>query len=95
MGIPSRPPRDASAFPPAINLSDAADGSKVIVERIADDDSQLLQYFSDQGIRVGVELSVSAAEDFSETINVRVAGKKTALSLGSRAINAVWVSAGK
>lgn len=83
------------SIPPAINLSDAADGSKVIVERIADDDSQLLQYFSDQGIRVGVELSVSAAEDFSETINVRVAGKKTALSLGSRAINAVWVSAGK
>jgi len=80
------------SVPDAINLSDAADGSNVVVERIADDDSQLLQYFSDQGIHVGVELGVTSAEDFSETINVRVAGKKSTLRLGSRASNAVWVS---
>lgn len=79
-------------IPDAINLSDARDGSNVIVERIADDDSQLLQYFSDQGIHVGVELNVTSAEDFSETTNVRVAGEKPTLRLGARASSAVWVS---
>ncbi|UXN32967.1 metal-dependent transcriptional regulator [Glutamicibacter sp. M10] len=68
------------SIPEAINLSDAADGSRVVVERIADDDSQLLQYFSDQDIRVGVQLSVSVAEDFSDTITVKVAGKNQPLS---------------
>lgn len=80
------------SIPEAINLSDAADGSRVVVERIADDDSQLLQYFSDQDIRVGVQLSVSVAEDFSDTITVKVAGKKSAAQLGARASTAVWVS---
>jgi len=79
-------------IPEAINLSDAADGSRVVVERIADDDSQLLQYFSDQDIRVGVQLSVSVAEDFSDTVTVKVAGKKSTAQLGTRASTAVWVS---
>lgn len=78
--------------PDAINLSVAPDGSSVTVERIADDDSELLQYFSDQNITVGVQLNVSVAEDFSDTITVQVAGKKTSVQLGARACAAVWVS---
>ncbi|WP_159612506.1 metal-dependent transcriptional regulator [Glutamicibacter sp. JC586] len=80
------------SVPEAINLSEATDGSQVMIERIADDDSQLLQYFSDQGMRVGVQLSVSVAADFSDTITVRVNQKNSPVQLGARASAAVWVS---
>ncbi|WP_146041036.1 MULTISPECIES: metal-dependent transcriptional regulator [Glutamicibacter] len=81
------------SIPQAFNLGEARDEAHVLVERIADDDSQLLQYFSDHRIIVGAQLHVTAGEKFSETVNVEVASTGETLRLGSRAAAAIWVSA--
>ncbi|MCS3492923.1 DtxR family Mn-dependent transcriptional regulator [Arthrobacter sp. JUb119] len=80
------------SIPQAFNLSEASDDAQVVVERIADDDSQLLQYFSDHRIVVGAQLRITAGEQFSETVNVQVCSTGETLRLGSRAAAAAWVS---
>ena len=81
-----------TSIPQAFNLGEAVDDARVEVERIADDDSQLLQHFSDHRIVVGAQLQVTPGEQFSETVNVQVCATGETLRLGSRAAAAVWVS---
>lgn len=62
------------------------------VERIADHDSSLLQFFSTKGIVVGATVETRPAEPYSETIAVVVHGRDDATPLGPAALHAVWVS---
>lgn len=76
----------------AVLLSDVGEGVRVRVERISDDDSDLLQFFADHGIVYGAFIETRAAAAYSDTIEVVVAGETTVLPLGRRATDAVWVS---
>lgn len=80
------------SIPQAVSLTEISDGSQVQVERIADDDSQLLQYFSDHGITVGTRLDIQPGDAFSDTLEVSSPKTGAALRLGQRATSAVWVS---
>lgn len=80
-------------MPNAHPLGETAPGSDVVVERISDADSQLLQYFSDHGIVVGARLHVTGGDPFSDTIEVSAGPEAKTVVLGSRASGAVWVSA--
>lgn len=99
LGHPERDPHgdpipDAGGrieLPQAQLLSHAAPGSKVVVERIADDDPALLQYFSDHELTVGARLSVASGDPYSDTVEVTAQGGQT-LSLGPRASDSMWVS---
>ncbi|WP_431710241.1 metal-dependent transcriptional regulator [Glutamicibacter uratoxydans] len=79
-------------IPTAHRLNHSVAGSRVIVERISDTDSQLLQYFSDTGIVVGAQLNVFEADPYSDTVEITTAENAPRISLGSRAAEAVWVS---
>ena len=79
--------------PRAVTLTEAGAG-RMRVERIADDDSALLQFFADHGILVGAELEVAVGAPYSESLEVRVAGEATAVPLGRAATDAIWVAAG-
>ncbi|MFJ2619295.1 metal-dependent transcriptional regulator [Glutamicibacter sp. NPDC087344] len=80
------------SIPPAVSLTEITGGSQVLVERIADDDSELLQYFSDHGIVVGARLDIQAGDLFSDTLEIASPTTGSALRLGQRATSAVWVS---
>ncbi len=80
-------------MPNAHPLGETAPSSDVVVERISDADSQLLQYFSDHGIVVGARLHVTGGDPFSDTIEVSAGPEAKTVVLGSRASGAVWVSA--
>ncbi|MGV8977198.1 MAG: metal-dependent transcriptional regulator [Cellulomonas sp.] len=78
--------------PAAVQLSRVLDASSVLVERIADDDPELLQFLADRGIGVGTALDITVGAPFSDAIDVRVSGSPELLSLGRSATAAVWVS---
>lgn len=80
------------SIPEAVQLATVKDGSKVVVERISDDDSDLLQYFLEHGIIVGAQLQITAGDPFSDTLEVLSETAEQPLRLGIRATSSVWVS---
>lgn len=77
--------------PDAVRLSTISGGADVVVERISDADSTLLQFFSAQGIGVGVRLTVADGPPFSGALDVTI-GDGPVIPLGPSATDAVWVS---
>lgn len=100
LGHPTRDPHGdpiptaegAVSTPVAILLAEAQPGQKVTVERISDSDSELLQYFSENGITVGARLTIATGAPFSDTLEVSANGSDSVIRLGTRATESVWVS---
>lgn len=100
LGFPSRDPHgdpipaaDGSvSIPCARKLTDVEAGLACVVERIADSDPALLQFFESHGIRVGVALDVTEGAPFSEARNVQAPGMPAPVPLGSAACDALYVS---
>lgn len=61
-----------------------------VVERICDQDPDLLRFFADQGITVGSCLAATEGDQFSGTVIVELGEQK--LPLGRAATDAVWVA---
>lgn len=77
--------------PDAFVLSLLEPDTRARVERIADDDPELLQYFAENGIRFGALVRVRPGAPYSEAVNVVVEGAAT-VALGRAATDAVWVT---
>ncbi|WP_201522026.1 metal-dependent transcriptional regulator [Gulosibacter hominis] len=100
LGHPQRDPHGdpipkadgAVTKPDAVPLTDIEAGARVRVERISDDDSNLLQYFADHGIVYGTLLETRASAPYTDTIEVAVVDHDTVLPLGRAATDAVWVA---
>ncbi|MBH0099985.1 metal-dependent transcriptional regulator [Salinibacterium sp. NSLL150] len=61
-------------IPDAVQLSRVAPGSTVVVERISDDDPELLKFFEERGIGFEATLSVNAGAPYSDALEVVVLG---------------------
>ncbi|WP_341953714.1 metal-dependent transcriptional regulator [Salinibacterium sp. TMP30] len=86
-------------LPDAVQLSRISPGSIVLVERISDDDPDLLKFFEERGIVFGATLHISAGAPYSDALDVRVGHGGTtpsseAISLGRSASDALYVSGG-
>lgn len=77
--------------PDAVLLTELGTGLPVRVERIADDDSMLLQFLAENGIGVGTVLEAKPGTPYSDAMEVMVEGGTSSLSLGKSATNAMWV----
>lgn len=80
-------------LPDAIPLTELEPGSKARVERISDDDPQLLQFLAENGIRFGTLLEAHPSAPYSETVEILVQGQTEPLMLGRAASDAIWVEA--
>lgn len=100
LGHPTRDPHGdpipgadgALAVPDAVLLSRVEPGTRVIVERINDEDPALLQYLSAHGVIPGVGLMVADQEPFSDAVQVALEHGSGKLGLGRRAAEALHVS---
>lgn len=90
-GDPIPGPNGDVTIPDAMLLSQVGSGSRVVVERISDADPQLLQYFTDQGVGIGTTITVEAGSPYSDALEITADGA-AAVTLGSSATDAVWVS---
>ncbi|RLY94026.1 metal-dependent transcriptional regulator [Kocuria tytonicola] len=87
------PARDGSiASPDAVSLSTVADGARVRVERISDRDSELLRFFAEHGIGVGVPLAIYSGGPYSGSVQAVLDDGARSVALGQTATDAVWVS---
>lgn len=77
--------------PYAIRLAELGAERRASVERIADDDPAMLQFFADHGIRVGGVLETRPAAPYSDTVEVVIEDGGARLPLGRSASDAVWV----
>jgi DtxR family transcriptional regulator, Mn-dependent transcriptional regulator len=75
--IPSRVGEHVETW--ATPLAAAATGSQFRVDRVADDDSDVLRYLADRGIRPGVVLDVLDRDPFGGPLWVRVGSNSHAL----------------
>ncbi|GAB3620205.1 metal-dependent transcriptional regulator [Glutamicibacter endophyticus] len=99
LGYPTRDPHGdpipaadgTISFPEAYLLADAAVGSTVVIERISDADSELLQHLQENGVVIGAEVEISGMDKFAETVEVRAQCGNT-VALGVAAAQAIWVS---
>lgn len=79
--------------PDAVVLSAAIAPARLRIERISDNDNEMLQYFAKRGLVVDAELELLPSEPYSETVTVRVlAVGGEPISLGAAAAAAMWVS---
>lgn len=90
-GDPIPRPDGTISMPDARLLSELEPGRKACVERISDEDSDLLQYFAGNGIRVGAVIETRAGAPYSDALEVVVDDGAALLPLGRTATDAVWV----
>ena len=70
-------------------LSDLAAGAGALVERVYEEDEELLRFFDQQGIRPGVRVGVADIAPHLDTVTVGL-GERT-LVLGLKAARRIWV----
>ncbi len=76
----------------AIRLSELAFGTSARVERVADADSQLLEFLAERGLVAGSDVVTAQSDPYSGAINVFVSSSDTPISLGRNATDAIWVT---
>lgn len=103
LGFPSRDPHgdpipsaDGVVHrPDAVTLLVAESPGSYRVERISDDDNEMLQFFASRGIVVDAAIEVLPAAPYAETVDVRVGDADETIALGAAAASSVWVGAQK
>lgn len=87
------PPAAGSPSPiEAVPLSSVEPAGEWIVERISDDDPELLRYFTSQQVEVGSRLRLEPGPPYSESVSVLLVDVRQRFTLGHTAASAMWVS---
>lgn len=89
-GDPIPNPDGSVAAVEAVTLTDLGTGRRSTVERIADDDPELLQFFAEREIGLGTVVETKAGAPYSGGIEVIISDDNV-LTLGRAATDAVWV----
>lgn len=90
-GDPIPRPDGTVTLPNAILLTELPPGVHARIERISDDDPELLQFLAEHGIGVGTELSLRPGSPFSGATLVILSERDAPLTLGAAATDAVRV----
>ncbi|MBX7111791.1 MAG: metal-dependent transcriptional regulator [Dehalococcoidia bacterium] len=72
-----------------IRLSDLPAGARTTVERVYEEDEELLRFFDLEGIRPGAAIEVVETAPYRGTVTVRIEGRD--LVLGLQAARRIWV----
>ena len=73
-------------------LSDLAAGDHTVVERVYEEDEELLRFFDEEGIRPGLKLDVLDVAPYRGTVTVQLNGRE--LVLGLEAARRIWIREG-
>lgn len=76
----------------AIQLTLVPAPARVVVERIADDDPELLQHFLACGINIGSVINLSEGQPYSGTVNLALDTAAEPMPFGRAATEALYVS---
>lgn len=74
---------------PMTTLADVAEGDEVEVDRVFEEDEQLLRFFFQEGIRPGVTLQLESVAPYRGTVTAKVDGR--AVVMGTQVAGRIWV----
>ena len=74
-------------------LTDVPEGETVEIDRVFEEDEQLLQFFDAEGIRPGQVARLKSSEPYRGTVTITIEDRE--IVMGTQVANRVWVSAGE
>jgi DtxR family Mn-dependent transcriptional regulator len=74
-----------------IPMSELRPGQNTVVQRVHDDDPQLLRYLADLGLQPGARLMVLAYVPFDQTLHIKIEGREEAAVLGPNITGKIFV----
>jgi DtxR family Mn-dependent transcriptional regulator len=72
-------------------MGDLRPGQNALVQRVHDDDPELLRYLADLGLQPGARLIVLAYVSFDQTLHVKIEGREEAAVLGPSITGKIFV----
>lgn len=72
-----------------ITLADIAQGEAVVIDRVFEEDEQLLRFFFEEGIRPGERVSLEAVAPYRGTVTANVNGRSVVM--GTQVAKHIWV----
>jgi len=72
-----------------VTLGDLKEGQEAEIDRVFEEDEQLLRFFDEEGIRPGVKVVIEEVAPYRGTITVRVGEQR--IVLGTPVANKIWV----
>ena len=73
-------------------LADVPEGETIEIERVFEEDEQLLQFFYAEGIRPGQVAMLESSEPYRGTVTIAIDGRE--IVMGTQVANRVWVREG-
>ena len=70
-------------------IADAAEGSSQVVDRVFEEDEQLLKFFQEEGLKPSVQISIESIEPYRGTVTIGIDGRSVVI--GSGVARRVWV----
>jgi DtxR family Mn-dependent transcriptional regulator len=70
-------------------IADAVEGSTQVVDRVFEEDEQLLKFFQEEGIRPGAEIMIQSIEPYRGTVTVSIEGRSVVVGTG--VAKKVWI----
>lgn len=99
LGHPARSPfgypipgPGAPAKLPMTTLADVPEGAIVTIDRVFEEDEQLLMFFDEEGIRPGVQVCLEAVAPYRGTVTIQIDGRS--IVLGTPVAQRIWVQDG-
>lgn len=71
-------------------LADINGGEKVEIDRVFEEDEQLLQFFDEEGIRPGVAVVLESVAPYRGTVTARIADRSVVM--GTQVASRIWVN---
>ncbi len=85
------PTPGASYDLPMQTLADLPEGAESTIDRVFEEDEQLLKFFDDEGIRPGQSVTLQTVAHYRGTVTALVEGKQ--IVLGTQVARRIWVKA--
>jgi len=70
-------------------LADLREGAVAIVDRVFEEDEQLLRFFDEEGIRPGEQVALEAVSPYRGTLTARLHGREVVM--GTQVAKQIWV----
>lgn len=74
-------------------LADIQEGEQVTIDRVFEEDEQLLQFFDEEDIRPGVAVVLESVAPYRGTVTARIEGRSVVM--GTQVASRIWVNRAK
>lgn len=75
-----------------LTLADVPEGKTATIDRVFEEDEQLLRFFDEEGIRPGAQVKLESVAPYRGTVTARIGGRSVVM--GTQVAGRIWVTLG-